>query len=64
MTRRAGRSAANDPGLVTLFQSGAEVITLVGKTSARQVELLGAAREENLRMIEESVAVAGRRAPR
>jgi 2-isopropylmalate synthase len=59
MTRRAGRSAANDPGLATLFQSGAEVITLVGKSSARQVEgALGVAPEENLRMIEESVAEA------
>ncbi len=61
MTRRAGRSAANDPGLAALFQSGAEVITLVGKSSPRQVELLGAALDENLRMIEESVAEAGRR---
>ena len=63
MTRRAGRSAANDPGLAALFQSGAEVITLVGKSSPRQVELLGAALDENLRMIEESVAEAGRRVP-
>jgi 2-isopropylmalate synthase len=64
MTRRAGRSAANDPGLAPLFQSGAEVITLVGKSSPRQVELaLGVALDENLRMIEESIAEACRRAP-
>jgi 2-isopropylmalate synthase len=62
MTRRAGRSAANDPGLAALFQAGTEVITLVGKSAPRQVELLGAALDENLRMIEDSVAEAGRHA--
>jgi 2-isopropylmalate synthase len=64
MTRRAGRSAANDPGLALLFQGGAEVITLVGKTSTLQVEqALGVAPDENLRMIEDSVAEAARRVP-
>jgi 2-isopropylmalate synthase len=63
MTRRPGRSAANDPGLAALFQAGTEVITLVGKSAPRQVELLGAALDENLQMIEDSVAEAGRRAP-
>ena len=38
MTRRSGRSAANDPGLVALFQAKTPVITLVGKSSARQAE--------------------------
>ena len=38
MTRRSGRSAANDPGLVALFQARTPVITLVGKSSARQAE--------------------------
>jgi 2-isopropylmalate synthase len=62
MTRRSGRSAANDPGLAALFQGGVDVITLVGKSAARQVELaLGVPLEENLRMIEESVAEAARR---
>ena len=62
MTRRAGRSAANDPGLAALCESGADAITLVGKSSARQVEVaLGVALDENLRMIEESVAEARRR---
>ena len=57
MTRRAGRSAANDPGLAALFQSRADAITLVGKSSAKQVEVaLGVALDENLRMIEDSVA--------
>jgi 2-isopropylmalate synthase len=62
MTRRAGRSAANDPGLAALFQSGADAITLVGKSSGKQVELaLGVELDENLCMIEESVAEARRR---
>ncbi len=64
MTRRAGRSAANDPGLATLFQGGADVVTLVGKTSTQQVELaLGVSPDENLRMIEDSLAEAARRVP-
>ncbi|GBD43002.1 (R)-citramalate synthase [bacterium HR40] len=61
MTRRAGRSAANDPGLAALFRSGAQVITLVGKSSARQAEgALGVSRDENLRMIAESIREAKR----
>src|SRR5690606_37626048 len=47
MTRRAGRSAANDPGLALLFQGGADVITLVGKSSTQQVEIaLGVSPDE------------------
>ena len=64
MTRRAGRSAANDPVLLALLQTSADAVTLVGKSSARQVELaLGIALDENLRMIEDSVAAACRRVP-
>jgi 2-isopropylmalate synthase len=63
MTRRAGRSAANDPGLAALFQSGAEVITLVGKSAPRHVGLVGATPDENLRMIADSIAEAARRVP-
>lgn len=64
MTRRAGRSAGNDPGLAALLQSQVDVVTLVGKSSARQVELaLGVPLDENLRMIEESIAEAARRVP-
>jgi 2-isopropylmalate synthase len=63
MTRRSGRSAANDPGLAALCASGAPVITLVGKSSARQAkDALGVECHENLRMIEESVALAAARA--
>ena len=63
MTRRSGRSAANDPGLVALFQARTPVVTLVGKSSARQAEgALGVSRGENLTMIADSVREAGRHA--
>jgi 2-isopropylmalate synthase len=59
MTRRAGRSAANDPGFVALLQARTPVVTLVGKSSARQAErALGVDRDENLRMIADSVREA------
>ncbi len=62
MTRRAGRSAANDPVLAPLFQAKTDAITLVGKTSALQVETaLGASLDENLRMIADSLEEAGKR---
>jgi 2-isopropylmalate synthase len=64
MTRRAGRSAANDPGLAALFQSKVDAVTLVGKSSAAQVALaLAVPLDENLRMIEDSIAEASRRVP-
>ncbi len=63
MTRRAGRSAANDPVLAPLFQAKADVITLVGKTSAGQVErALGVSLDENLRMIADSLEESQKRA--
>lgn len=63
MTRRSGRSAANDPGLVTLFQARTPVITLVGKSSGRQAEgALGVSRAENLTMIADSIRESGRHA--
>ena len=63
MTRRAGRSAANDPGLVALFQARTPVITLVGKSSVRHAEgALGVSRGENLTMIADSVREARRHA--
>ncbi len=62
MTRRAGRSAENDPGLVAVLGAGARAVCLVGKTWDFQVEVaLGVALDENVRMIAESVAAAGRR---
>ncbi|MGE5476436.1 MAG: citramalate synthase [Bacteroidales bacterium] len=60
MTRRAGRSAANDPGLNALMVHDAvKVVTMVGKSWDFQVTVaLGIELEENLRMIGESVAHA------
>lgn len=59
MTRRAGRSAANDPVLAPLWRSGAPVITLVGKTAPRHVTgALGVDLDENLRMIGDSLREA------
>ena len=63
MTRRAGRSTANDPGLAALLATSARVVTMVGKTWDFQVEVaLGIELEENLRMISESVAFARQKA--
>ncbi len=63
MTRRAGRSAANDPGLQAVLVPSARVITLVGKSWDFQVTTaLGVELEENLRMIADSVAHARGRA--
>ncbi len=56
MTRRAGRSAENDPGFQSLFSTSAQVVTLVGKVWDQQVKLaLGVELTENLRMIGESI---------
>jgi 2-isopropylmalate synthase len=57
MTRRSGRSAANDPGLAALLDTGTPCVCMVGKTSDYQVEVaLGVSREENIAMISESIA--------
>ncbi|HEV3415917.1 MAG TPA: citramalate synthase [Pirellulales bacterium] len=56
MTRRKGVRAEDDPGMKALLDSGAETITLVGKTSAfHATEVLRVSLEENLAMITESV---------
>ncbi len=62
MTRRAGVTADEDEGLKVLAGCFAPVCTLVGKASAMQVEkIVRVSREENLAMIEESIAfLAGR----
>jgi 2-isopropylmalate synthase len=58
MTRRAGRSAENDPGLAALLDSGAPAVCLVGKASASQAKkTLGITKAENLRMVETSLAL-------
>src|ERR1700716_2245979 len=56
-TRRAGISAAEDENLKELVRSEAPVCTLVGKSSAWQVQhVLRVSRDENLAMIRDSVA--------
>jgi len=63
MTRRIGRSAANDPGLAAIFGARTPVVTLVGKTWDFHAEVaLGVSLDENLAMIRDSVAEATRRA--
>jgi 2-isopropylmalate synthase len=59
MTRRAGRSASNDPGLQAVLVPSVKAVTLVGKSWDFQVTVaLGIALDENIRMISESVAYA------
>ena len=56
MTRRPGKSAANDPGLSNLINSRASSICIVGKSSSFQVtEALSITENDNLLMISESV---------
>ncbi|MFF1875044.1 citramalate synthase [Streptomyces sp. CB03911] len=56
-TRRAGGSAADDPQLAALVNSGAPVITLVAKSHDRHVELaLRTTLDENLAMVRDSVS--------
>ena len=65
MTRRRDAAAAEDEGLRILADSFAGVCTIVGKASVLHVEkVVRASREENLAMIEDSVAfllAAGKR---
>lgn len=66
MTRRAGRSASNDPGLQDVLNVGTKTVCLVGKSWDWQVETaLKISKKENLRMVEESFAhvVAQKREP-
>lgn len=59
MTRRAGRSASNDPGLQDVLAVKTPSVCLVGKAWDWQVKTaLKVSKEENLRMVEESVAYA------
>ena len=59
MTRRPGRSSANDPGLAAVLGTKAPAVCLVGKAWDFHVDVaLSIPREENLRMIGESVEAA------
>ncbi len=64
MTRRAGRSVENDPGLAAVLDSKAQVVCLFGKAWDFQVETaLAVPLAENVDMIGESIAhAAGRKA--
>lgn len=57
MTRRANASAANDPGLNALINTGVKAVCIVGKTWDFHVDAaLEIPREENIRMISDSIA--------
>ncbi len=59
MTRRAGRSAENDPGLSAVLQSPVDAACLFGKAWDFHVDVaLGIGRSENVDMIADSVALA------
>jgi 2-isopropylmalate synthase len=59
MTRRSGRSASNDPGLQDILAVGSPSVCIVGKTWDWQVKTaLKVSKEENIRMVEESIAYA------
>jgi len=59
MTRRAGRSADNDPGLNALLDTAARVLCMVGKAWDYHVDVaLGISHDENLAMIRDSIAYA------
>jgi 2-isopropylmalate synthase len=59
MTKRAGRSASNDPGLAALLDAKAEAICFVAKSWDHQVSLaLGIGLDENLEAIRDSIVAA------
>ncbi|ODT47328.1 citramalate synthase [Devosia sp. 63-57] len=59
MTKRAGRSAANDPGVMGLTQSAADATCFVAKAWDYQVELaLGSTTDEHLEGIADTVRTA------
>lgn len=63
MTRRAGRSAENDPGLTAVFNGDSPVVCLVGKTWDFHARVaLGVELDENIAMISDSIALAAERA--
>ncbi|MGN6488413.1 MAG: citramalate synthase, partial [Devosia sp.] len=56
MTKRAGRSVANDPGVQATLNAVSDAACFVGKASSKQVELaLGISPEENLESLRETV---------
>ena len=62
MTRRPGRSTENDPGLSVVLGSKATAACLVGKTWDFHVDVaLEIERDENIRMISDSVILTAKR---
>jgi 2-isopropylmalate synthase len=62
MTKRAGHSAGNDPGLASVLDARASACCLVGKSWDFQVEkILEVTREENLEAIRDSMVEVARR---
>ncbi|WP_114391519.1 citramalate synthase [Oleisolibacter albus] len=62
MTRRPGRSAANDPGLNALLGSEAPAVCIVGKSWDFHVDVaLAIPRDENLALIADSIAAIAAR---
>jgi 2-isopropylmalate synthase len=56
MTKRAGRSAANDPGLQATINAMSDAACFVGKSSSPQIRLaLGVTPEENLANVRETI---------
>ena len=59
MTKRAGRSVANDPGVAGTLEADADAVVFVAKAWDFQVRVaLGATLEENLEGIAASVEAA------
>jgi 2-isopropylmalate synthase len=59
MTKRAGRSAANDPGVTALLEADADAICFVAKSWDYHVHVaLGCTLDENLEGIRDSIAAA------
>lgn len=59
MTKRAGRSVENDPGLQDLIQSQSDAVCYVSKAWDHQVKLaLGISTKENLKSLSDSVKAA------
>jgi len=62
MTKRAGRSAGNDPGLAAVLDARAQACCLVGKTWDFHVDkVLEVSREDNVSAIQESMQEVVRR---
>ncbi len=62
MTRRAGRSMENDPGMTALFASGAKAYCIFGKCWDFQVsEALGISNDKNLELISDTFAEVKKR---